>query len=508
MKINQLKTGVILSYVTQGVNILTGLLYTPVMLRLLGVSEYGLYQLVYSVVSYLGMLSLGFGAGYMRFYSRFKTNGDENGVAKLNGMFMIIFSVIAIICLLCGGVMSFNVKMIFGSGLTDAELSKARVLLSLMVINLSATFINSVFKCQVTAHEKFIFQRLLDLFKAIFNPLITLPLLIMGYGSVAMVLVTTFITFFTLIMDCTYCIRKLKVRFSFRNFDFKLLKEMWTFTFFIFINIVVNQLNWTVDKVLLGRMIGTTAVGIYGVAGQLNSMYLQFSSTVSAVFIPRVNKMVAERRNDESLTDLFTKVGRIQFIILGLLITGYIFFGREFISLWAGKECTNAYVIGLFLMIPVTIPLIQNLGIEIQRAKNMHKARSIVYLLIAISNIFISIPCIKHFGTVGAAVGTAISLFLGNGIFMNYYYHFRIGMNMVYFWKQISKFILPVVLSVIVGVLIRIFLPVEKIAFLILGIIIYSLVYAVGIWCFGMNEYEKNLIKKPIKNIGDKICRK
>ena len=243
MKISQLKAGVILSYITQAVNILSGLIYTPVMLRLLGISEYGLYQLVYSVVSYLGMLSLGFGAGYMRFYSRFKSKGDENGVAKLNGMFMIIFSIIAIICLLCGGVMSSNVKMIFGSGLTDAELSKARVLLHLMVVNLSATFINSVFKCQVTAHEKFIFQRLLGLFKAIFNPLLTLPLLLMGYGSVAMVLVTTFITFFALIMDCIYCLKNLKVKFSFRRFDFKLLKEMCAFTFFIFINCLDSNIE-------------------------------------------------------------------------------------------------------------------------------------------------------------------------------------------------------------------------------------------------------------------------
>ncbi len=508
MKINQLKSGVVLSYVTQAVNILTGLLYTPVMLRLLGVNEYGLYQLVYSVVSYLGMLSLGFGAGYVRFYSRFKAADDEKAVAKLNGMFLIIFGVIAAICLLCGGVLASNVRLVFGSGLTDAELLKARKLLSLMVINLAATFINSVFKCQVTANERFVFQRLLDLFKAVFNPFLTLPLLIMGYGSVAMVVVTTFITFSSLFMDVVYCLKKLNVKFTFKEFDFGLLKEMWTFTFFIFINIIVNQLNWSIDKVLLGRMIGTGAVGVYAIAGQLNSMYLQFSSTVSGVFIPRVNMMVAQNKDDKSMTDLFTKVGRIQFIILGLLITGYVFFGKEFISLWAGKKYTDAYVIGLFLMVPVTIPLIQNLGIEIQRAKNMHKARSIVYLFIAISNIFVSIPCIKQWGTTGAAIGTAISLIVGNGIFMNYYYHFRIKMDMVYFWKNIFRFFPSICVSLVAGVVIRRFIPLEKAIFLVCGILLYSLIYIVATWLLSMNKYEKNLIKKPVKKIGDKLWKR
>ena len=90
IKSSQRKIGVLLSYTSQVIQILSGLIYTPIMLRLLGQSEYGLYQLVYSVVSYLGLLSLGFGSSYIRFYSRYKVNNDDKGIAKLNGMFMIM----------------------------------------------------------------------------------------------------------------------------------------------------------------------------------------------------------------------------------------------------------------------------------------------------------------------------------------------------------------------------------------------------------------------------------
>lgn len=105
----------------------------------------------------------------------------------------------------------------------------------------------------------------------------------------------------------------------------------------------------------------------------------------------------------------------------------------------------------LLLIIPVTVPLIQNLGIEIQRAKNMHKARAVVYLAIAIANVLISIPLIKLMGPTGAALGTAISLIAGNAIFMNWYYHARIGMNMIYFWKEIAKFIPALIAPFVVG---------------------------------------------------------
>ena len=236
MKVNQKKAGVLLTYLAQGIHIVSGLLYTPIMLRLLGQSEYGLYQLVASVVSYLSVLSLGFNSSYMRFYTMVKKEGDEEKVASFNGMFMTIFLIISGICLLCGAVMLGNIQWIFGTGLTAAEYAKAKILLALMVFNLALTFPASVYDSFMTSHERFLLQRLLRVLQYLFNPFITLPLLIMGYGSVAMVLVTTGLTIAKLIVSIAYCVRNLHIKMRFKNFQFGLLKEMWVFTFFIFIH--------------------------------------------------------------------------------------------------------------------------------------------------------------------------------------------------------------------------------------------------------------------------------
>lgn len=509
MKTNQLKVGVVLSYATQGVHIISGLIYTPIMLRILGQSEYGLYQLVHSVVSYLGLLSLGFGSGYIRFYSRYKAQNDEKGVAKINGMFMIIFSVIATICILCGIAMLFNMDAIFGNGLTISEKNKAQVLLAMMVFNMAISFVGSVFTSHVTAHERFLFQRLLIFLKTLFNPFIALPLLLLGYGSVGMVATTTILTVAAFVADVFYCFRKLSIKFNFMGFDFKLLKEMWFFTFFIFINMIVDRINWSVDQFLLGRMIGTSAVAMYGVAGQLNQMYISMSTAVSGVFIPRVNILVAKETDNKELSKLFARVGRVQFIIMALIISGYILFGREFIKIWAGKGYEEtSYLIGLFLMLPVTVPLIQNLGIEIQRAKNRHKARSVVYLFIAFANVFLSVFLIKMYGVTGVAIGTAVSLFVGNGIFMNFYYHKKLGLDMVYFWREILKFTPAIAISIVCGLVIKHLIGIGSLFLLVLNIVLYCTIYLFAQWFIGMNEYEKETFGKPIKKIGAKLCRK
>ncbi len=471
------------------------------MLRLLGQSEYGLYQLVYSVVSYLSLLSLGFGSSYLRFYSRYKAQNDEDGVAKLNGMFILIFCSISVICILCGTVMVRNIRTIFGTGLTESEYATAKVLMELLIINLALTFPNSVFNCSITAHEKFLFQKLLILLQNLFSPFLTLPLLIMGYGSIGMVSVTTLLTFVLLISNMFYCFKKLHVRFAFHGLKISLFKEMWVFTFFIFLNQIIDQINWSVDKFLLGRFAGTTAVAVYGVGGQINTLYLQFSSSVSNVFVPKVNRIVAETNDNTELTTLFTKVGRIQFIVLGLILTGFVFFGMPFVNLWAGEGYGASYAVALLLIIPVTVPLIQNLGIEIQRAKNMHKARAVVYLAIAITNVFISIPLIKFFGPEGAALGTAISLFAGNIIFMNWYYHARIGMNMFYFWKEIAKFIPALIAPCVVGIAIMKFVNITGLVKLGVFAVVYAAVYGLSMYFFGMNEEEKQLVMGPIRKI-------
>lgn len=505
MKINQLKAGAALSYISMGLGYIISIVYTPIMLRLLGQSEYGLYNLVASVVSYLGLLSFGFGSAYMRYYSRYKVEDDEKNIAKLNGMFLIIFSTIGIIAVLAGSILVLNTELIFGEKLTRSELSTAKVLMAIMVFNIALSFPASVFNSHITANEEYIFQKILQMVKIVVNPFIMLPVLLMGYKSIGMVVVTTLLNIIVEISNMVFCFKRLKIKFSFHKFDFSLMKEMAVFSSYIFLNMIIDQINWNVDKFILGRFRGTVAVAIYGLAAQLNSYYLSLSTAISSVFIPRVNRMVATNNDNQELTDLFTRVGRIQFIILALICSGFIFFGQPFISMWAGRNYSEAYPIVLLLIIPVTIPLIQNLGIEIQKAKNMHQFRSWVYFFIAIANIFISIPLAKAYGGVGAAIGTAISLFIGNGLIMNWYYHNKVGIDMKYFWSRIVKFIPSLLPSIVIGILMVLFVDLYSIiSFLMCGII-YVIIFCISMWFLGLNQYEKDLLEKPMLRVLKKL---
>jgi len=501
MKINQLKAGVILSYSSMILGYIIAIVYTPIMLRLLGQSEYGLYNLVSSVVSYLGLLSFGFGSAYVRFYSRYKVEDSQREIAKLNGMFLIIFSVIGVIAVFAGSVLVANTERIFGAKLLPEEMKTAKTLMIIMVFNIALSFPASVFNSYITANEKFVFQKLLQMIKVVANPFLVLPVLLLGYGSIGMVIVTTVLTILIDISNMIFCLKKLDMRFSFKEFDYVLMKEMTIFSSFLFMEMIIDQINWNVDKFLLGRFRGTIAVATYGLASQLNAYYMSLSTAISSVFIPRVNRMVATDDDNEHLTKLFTRVGRVQFIILSLICSGLILFGKPFIAMWAGNDYVDSYPIALLLIVPVTIPLIQNLGIEIQKAKNMHQFRSLVYFFISLANLVISIPLTYHYGGLGSALGTAISFLIGNGLIMNLYYHYRVGLDMKDFWLEIMKFTPSLVVSILVGIALQAMINICSISGFLLAGSLYTIIFIGSMWLLGMNQYEKELFEGLVKSV-------
>lgn len=499
------KLGVILQYTQMALSILISFIYTPVMLRILGQSEYGIYNLSNSIISYLSLLSLGFGASYIRFYSRYKKNDDKEGIKKLNGLFLGVFLIMGAVALICGLALSANVSLFFNNTYSENDMGIAKILMMFMSFNLALSFPTSVFTSYVTSQEKFVFQKLLNMVKTVVSPFLTLPILLLGYGSIGMVVITTIITVLVDITNIVFCIFKLGMKFDFHKPNFNLLKEIATFSFFIAINQIVDQINWATDKMVLGKICTSSAVAVYAIGSQINTYYLQFSTAISGVFVPQVNRIVMasddDVKRDHDLTELFTKVGRVQFIILMLILSGFTFFGEYFVLKWAGNGYKNSYYVALLLITPVTIPLIQNLGMEIQRAKNMHQFRSYVYLGMAILNVGISIVLSMKWGELGAALGTTISLIVANGIIMNWFYQKKLGINIIFFWKSIAKFVPALVVPVITGILLNI-KECSSLAGFVIRVVVYTIIYAISMYCLGMNDFEKQQVGKILKKLG------
>ncbi|MBO6261669.1 MAG: oligosaccharide flippase family protein [Bacilli bacterium] len=495
MKANQIKIGAILSYLQMAFNVAINLIYTPVMIKLLGKSEYGLYNTVASTISLLTILNLGFSSSYIRFFSVYKSKGENEKINSLNGLFLIVFLIISLISFLCGLFLTSNIQLVFDNGLTKTEYEIARVLMFLLTLNLSISFPMSLFSCIISAHEKFIFLKAMLIGKTVLSPILSIPLMLLGYGSISIVIVTLVVSLVVDISFIFYCFAILKTKFKFKSFEKGIFGQVFVFTIFIAINLIVDQINLNIDKLLLGRFKGTDVVAVYSVGFTLYMAFQQFSLSISGLFAPRIHSIINSSKNrDEEISNLFIKVGRIQFLILGLICTGFIFFGQQFLHFWVGDSYTDAYYVMLILCIPSMIALTQNIGIEVQRALNKHKFRSIAYLIMALVNLVLSIFLAQQYGAIGSAIGTGVSLILANGLVMNIYYYKQCGIDIVLFWKNIIRISFGLVIPVLCGVLLSRYFPYDNFWLLLIAILIYTAIYCASMWLTSMNKYEKGLV--------------
>lgn len=498
----EIKIGAILSYVIIIVNMLIGVLYTPILTAKLGQTEYGLYSLVTSVISYLTILDFGFGNAIIIYTTRYRNKNEKDKEQKLHGMFFIIYTIIGIIAGIIGAILWLNVDKLFGNTMSADELSKAKILMAILTFNLVVTFPLSIFSSIITSYEKFVFSKVLNLARIILNPIVMLILLNFGIKSVGLVILVTVLNITTLILNYIYCKTKLKIKLKFGKIDFKLLKEIMAYSVWIFLNSIMDKINWSLDQFVLGIYSGSVAIAIYSVASQLNQMYINFSTAISGVLLPRITKMENDNASDEEFTDIFIKTGRIQYIVMGLIMSGFVLFGKEFINImWVGPEYAESYIIACLLMLPSTIPLIQNVGLNILQAKNKYKFRVIVLMIFAVVNVCISIVLSKIYGGVGAALGTAISTILGQVIFMNIFYQKKIGINIIKFWKNILTMSIPMIFVIILAIILKTIVPINSVIILVAQIVLYTLIYCLIVYRFSINEYEKQLILKPINKI-------
>ena len=490
MKSSRLKSGFILSYTAIFIQSLISIIYTPVMLRFLGQSNYGLLQLAISTIANLGILSFGFGSSYLRFYSQHKAANNQKSIAKLNGMYAMIFISAGVLSLIAGGIITFYSDIIFSASMTAQELPSLKILFGIMTINLALSFPCSIFDSYITAHERFAFQKSLTIIASLLNPMFTFPLLLIGNGSVSIAVCMTLITIIKLIASMIFCIKRLNMKFIF-SFECKLFKQLSVFSFFVFLNIVSDQINWNVDKTLLGILKSSSSVTTYSLASQFNSYFLTFSYALTTLFSPKAYRITVQKRSRRLLSRFFAQFGRVQLSVMAYIFMLFIAVGKPFLRLWSGLNNDTAYYTALILISPLLITSTQSIGIEIQRAKDLHRFRSVLYFIIALGNILLSIPlCIKY-GEMGCAIGTCLCLVIGNVIIMNFYYHNKVKLNMIYFWKQIALLLPSFILPVAAVILIRQF-AYDGMLSIIIGGIIFTIVYMPSVWFMG--------IKKDITN--------
>ncbi|KAA8825258.1 hypothetical protein EMO92_06745 [Bifidobacterium reuteri] len=493
--VNQRKVGAIFGYANIIVRNLVSFVYLPMMLHYVTQADYGVFQMTNSIVVMLGLLNMGFSGAYIRFYSIRKAKNDEIGIRRLNGMYLLVFLALTLLCVIFGVIMWANTELFFNKGLTPAQIELTKQLTVILIANMALGFPTAVFVSYITAHERFVYEQTRQLATQLALPFLSLALLALGMGVIGVALAQLAVNLLLMVLNVNYAMGPLKMRFSFKGMEFVLFGQVALFSFWLFLNQIFDLVNNNVPNYLLGAFVSAEAVAVFAVSMQIRNIFFSLSTTMSNVFVPKVNQMVATGSSTKDLLSIMIKVGRYQMMIFCMFFGGFVVVGREFIKLWAGSGFEDAYLLTVIMTLPVVIPLTQNVGIEIQRAMNMHKARSLVYVATSIIDIIITVSLAPRIGYWAAALGYIASIVLGPGLFMNWYYHVKMQLNMLFFWRKNFSIVCVCVLCIIVVFSLKLFLPLNTLSAFLVDGIIYVLLYSSVLYPFLNTDEKKNITR-------------
>lgn len=504
------KIGVILSYVMMIIEVLSTLLLTPFIIRTLGDSEYGVYKLSAAIVAYLLLLDLGIGNAVTRYVAKYRALGQKEQCRMFLGITTIYYSAIAGICLIAGIVLIILYPTAFATGLSGEEITLGQQLLSITVVNAAALLGTAGFRNVIIAYERFDISRGLTIVMTLVRIGCTFGALMLGFGSIGIVSVNLAMTLITNAIFVFVVLFKLGLKPKFKGITKAMVKDVAVYSSFILIQMIATQINAHADLVLLGMFVEASAViiAVYSVGQQVTQYFQSIGSSMTGVLMPGVVKLVESKATPRQLCDEMIRIGRLILMVLGLIWSGFLVFGQQFITLWVGEDKLDAFWVALILMTAHMFMLTEAIGTQILWSMNEHKEQSILKISIVVLNIFLTIALIQWNPLFGATIGTFISLMLGDIGVMNLIFVKKIKIKLSTYYLGLFKGIVPCMLIAIAAGFGFSFIGLSGWIGFLINILVVVAVYFAVMALFGMNRYEKDLIFGLFKKVFRRSSRK
>ncbi len=508
---NQLKKGALLTYLKIILTNIIGIAMTPFIVSNIGKDEYGIFNAIGALIGTIALLDFGLTNTVVRFIAKYRAEKDREGEENFLATIRLLYFVISLLVIVLGTIFYFFIDSYF-TKFNAQELEIAKIMFVILIFNLAIQLPGMIFTGICKGYEEFVFPESVGIIRYVLRSITVVAVLLFGGKAISLVIVDTIFNIFTISVSAYYVLVKLKVKFKLHQLSKKYILQIFKYSSWIFVFSLVGMLQWKSGSWILGSMSFPKVLGIYGIGIALGTYYGTFSTAISSVFLPRATQMAVNNATGEELTNMMIKLGRLSFIVLMYVLGAFILYGEQFVNLWVGggdsaedgrynsKECNEIYIIALMIMIAYTIPLLQAFGNSVLEAKNKLAFKAILYLVVMVFGAIAGGVLAIDYGAIGMISGLVLGWLVVQNV-MNFYYHKKIGLNIIRFFKELlHKSFFVVIIVVAIGYTIN-YIPGEGWLNFIFKGSIYTTVFVVLMYFLGMLEYERELFAKPIVSL-------
>lgn len=495
----QIKVGIAISYVGIVINILMGLLYTPWIIRKIGDSGYGLYTLAISFIS-LFTLDFGLSAATSRFVAKYVTQKDfdqaNTFISMISKMYLVI-AVAILVLLACAYPFLGDIY----KGLTVTEVTDFRMVYVMVgiytVVSMPFITLNGI----LTAYEQFFEFKLCDLIHKLLTVVFVVGALILNGGLFALVMMNILSGLITIALKILAVKFRTRTKFYFNRWDKNLFREICSFSIWTMLIGICARLIFNILPTIMGILSSSDEITRFSLASSLEGYSYLFISVIGSFFITRVTQNMVDGDREKTVY-LLIRVGRIQMVLVTMLIVGFACIGHTFVNAWIGGGYNVIYVGTLLLLLPGVFETTQQIADTVLVVENAVKQKAIAYIVMAILNISLSFALIPKYGALGACLSVCIAYFIRT-LIMNIVYVRKLHIHMRQFYASVYlPMIFPVILSLIIGFAVEYLIQLTGwIAVIIKGVIVtIEYIILVSIFYMTLEEKEqfKNIVIKTI----------
>ena len=494
---NKIAKGAIISYLSIFLSIVISLVYTPWMIHKIGVSDYGLYSLVGTFLSYF-LLDFGLAGTITRFIAKYRAEGNEEKVANVLGLTAKVYLFFDAIIFVILFVLFFFLSGIFGGGLTPEEIDKLKIL---YCISGSFSVLSFLFKPvtgAMMAYEFFVENKTLDMLLRVITILFTVILLFLNGNVYHLVFVMGFVGFSVALFRYTIFIRKSRLRINWGYFEKTELIGLFSFSVWVLVIQLSQMFRLNFIPTILGIYNNTMEISIFSLGRSLEGFVYTISAALNGLFLPMVSRMV-QSSDRKGIMNLMIRVGRIQLYIILLIFSCFCVFGQSFIYLWVGETFNSSYYVFISLVFVNVISLTLQIGMDLVYAENKIKQTAMRVFVSSLIGLILSIIVAPKYGAMGCAAATGFALVLTQILYIDFYQR-KMGLDMKLFFNQCHLKIAPIItVYAITGFFVSRYLSISNWSMLLFSIAVYATGFIVLAWIFLANDYEKKMILSFLK---------
>jgi len=379
-------------YFSQGFGLIAQFIFVIFTSRYLGTSGIGQYYLAGSFLAILSVISrFGFGEFLVREIAR-----NKNDVNKyfINTVIIRLVSAILFLILFLSLLRFFNYSF-------ETNLVILIICISLVPLSITSTC-QSVYQ----AYEKMKYIAYLEILTSIIRIAVGIPLLLNGYGIIHIAFLCLILSFISLIASLyilSHYISKPKIFFDI-TFTTKLLKQVSPF----FIISIFVTIFYKIDIIMLSKLIGTHAVGIYGAAHKFLVILMVAVSSYNISIYPILSSLFKDSKI--KFFDIFEKTLKYEIMLIVPVVVLFVLFSDKIVLLVFGDEFIDSIIVLKVIIISV-IPYSANYTFSRAiLASNNQRITLRVTGFNVIANIALNFILIPYYGALGAAVATLITL--------------------------------------------------------------------------------------------------